>query len=76
MDGRGARHLATRIQVGARPGERVEIVSLGGGSPLKPGDRGVVTHIGEGEVHVRWDSGATLPVNPFQAHLRVLPAVA
>ena len=32
--------------------------------------------IDEGEVHVRWDSGRTLSVNPFQAHLRVYRAVA
>jgi hypothetical protein len=63
--------LATRIQVGARPGDRVELVSAeGGDSELKPGDRGVVTHIGERAVHVDWDSGLTLPVNPFQARLR------
>jgi len=77
LDGRGARHLATRIQVGARPGDRVEVVSPeSGDSQLKPGDRGVVTHIGEGAVDVDWDSGLTHSVNPFQARLRVLHAVA
>ena len=76
MDGRGARFLATRIRCGARPGDRVELVNPAGHPELKPGDRGVVTDIDEGEVHVCWDSGQTLPVNPFEAHLRVDRAVA
>ena len=72
MDARGARFLAARILCGAKPGDRVEVLSAGrGNAALTPGDRGIVTGIGEGEVLVRWDRGPTSAVDVFDAQLRV-----
>ena len=42
---------------------------------LRPGDRGIVTNIGEGEVLVQWDRGQTSAVDVFEARLRVCPSI-
>ena len=53
MDARGARFLAARILCGAKPGDRVGLLSTGRSEAgLRPGDRGIVTNIDEGEVLV------------------------
>ena len=76
MDPLGARLLAARIRAGVSVGTRIELV----GEPddtsgLAQGDRGVVNGIDEsGNVHVVWDRGCVVPINPDQTPFRPLAA--
>ena len=74
MDARGARFLAARILCGAKAGDRVELLSTGRSDVgLAPGDRGIVTDIGEAEIRVQWDRGLTSALDVFDAQIRVCP---
>jgi hypothetical protein len=71
MDGKGARHLAVRLAVGAAIGERVEVVSVEGGEArVKPGDQGTLVSIGDGRANVLFDSGGEIAVDPAVVRLR------
>jgi hypothetical protein len=71
MDARAARHLQTRLAVGAGAGERVEVVSVeDGATALEPGEAGTLVSIGESDVHVLFDSGLDLRVDPRLVRLR------
>jgi hypothetical protein len=72
MDTRGARHLKARLAVGARVGERVEVVSvaLGGPADVEPGQAGKLVAIEEGVAHVLLDSGVELGLDLTQVRLR------
>jgi hypothetical protein len=73
MDARASRHLQTRLAVGAAAGERVEVVSVeDGAAALEPGEAGTLVSIGESDVHVLFDSGLDLHVDPHVVHLRPL----
>jgi hypothetical protein len=73
MDARAARHLQTRLAVGAGAGERVEVVSVeDGAAALEPGEAGTLVSIGESDVHVLFDSGLELRLDPRVVHLRRL----
>lgn len=57
-------------------GSRIKLRKPGEGSPdtLKPGARGTLEHIGEdGDFHVAWDSGETLPLVIGQDSFTVSP---
>jgi hypothetical protein len=65
MDARAARHLQTRLAVGAAPGARVEVVSVDdGAAAVQPGERGTLLAIGEVGARVLFDSGAELAIDP------------
>jgi hypothetical protein len=74
MDARGARHLVARLAVGAAPGERVEVVSVGDGeggeAAVQPGETGTVVAIGEDEARILFDSGLELTLDPSVVRLR------
>lgn len=57
-------------------GSRIKLRSTGDGAPdaLKPGAKGTLEHIGEdGDFHVAWDGGASLPLIIGQDSFTVLP---
>jgi hypothetical protein len=66
MDTRGARHLKTRLAIGAAVGDRVEIAA----TRDRTTEFGEVVSIGDGLVRIRLDSGAELVVDPVQIQLR------
>jgi hypothetical protein len=76
MDGKGARILRLRIEIGAPPGGRVEVVSADDGAGVAPGARGTLISIGEYDALVAFDSGAELVVDPTVVRLRAVSDAA
>jgi hypothetical protein len=74
MDTAGARALAARIRAGVRVGTTIELLSDGTqGSPLRPGDCGIVHDLKEdGHLVVLWDRGFTAEIHPSLAAYRPL----
>ena len=70
MDGRGARHLMTRLAARARVGQRVEVVSAGTGAVVQVGEKGTLMSLDEGSVAVLLDCGREVAVDPFAVGLR------
>jgi hypothetical protein len=72
MDTRGARHLRTRLAIGASVGERVEVVAIepGADADLLPGEAAELVAIDEGLVRLRLDCGTEHSVDPTQVRLR------
>ena len=71
MHAKGSRYLAMRLAVGAAPGQRVEVVSIGGADvPVQPGERGTVLDIDDVAARVLFDSGAELAIDPHLVRLR------
>lgn len=76
MDPHGARLLLARIKAGVAVGTRIELVrDPEDESGLCAGDRGVVHGIGpDGRVHVVWDRGIALDIDPARTPFRPLAA--
>jgi hypothetical protein len=76
MDPTGARILAARIKAGVSVGTRIELVrDAGDESGLCAGDRGTVEEIDvRGLVHVAWDRGFAVEIDPDQTPFRPLAA--
>jgi hypothetical protein len=76
MDPLGARLLAARIKAGVAVGTRIELVNDAAESAgLCAGDRGIVSDIDAlGHVHVVWDRGYTVEIDPDQTPFRPLAA--
>jgi hypothetical protein len=76
MDPLGARLLAARIKAGVSVGTRIELVSdANDESGLCAGDRGVVDDIDAGGlVHVTWDRGFAVEIDPERTPFRPLAA--
>lgn len=76
MDPIGARLLAARIRAGVSVGTRIELVrDAEDDSGLCAGDRGVVEDIdARGLVHVTWDRGLTVEIDPESTPFRPLAA--
>ena len=73
MDARAARHLQTRLAVGAAAGDRVEVVSVeDGAAALEPGGPGTLVSTGESDVHLLFNSGLDLRLDRRVVRLRPL----
>jgi hypothetical protein len=66
-----------RLAVRAGVGQRVEVVSVEGGTPaVHPGETGTLVSLDEGSVAVLMDCGRRVAVDPFAVTLRPVPANA
>lgn len=76
MDPSGARLLAARIKAGVSVGTRIELVrDADDDSGLCAGDRGTVEEIDvRGLVHVSWDRGVEVEIDPDRTPFRPLAA--
>jgi Domain of unknown function (DUF4314) len=76
MDPIGARLLAARIRAGVSVGTRIELVrDAEDDSGLCAGDRGIVDDIDvRGLVHVTWDRGIAVEIDPERTPFRPLAA--
>jgi len=76
MDPIGARLLAARIRAGVSVGTRIELVrDAEDDSGLCAGDRGIVDDIDvRGLVHVTWDRGFAVEIDPERTPFRPLAA--
>jgi hypothetical protein len=72
MDGKGARILRLRIEIGAAPGGRVEVVSAADGADVEPGERGTLLSIGEADARVAFDFGGERMVDTSVVRLRAV----
>jgi hypothetical protein len=72
VDGKGARILRLRIEIGARPGGRVVVISAAEGAGVNPGDRGTLLEIGEADARVAFDLGGELVVDTSSVRLRAV----
>jgi Domain of unknown function (DUF4314) len=76
MDPLGARLLAARIKAGVPVGTRIELVrDAEDDTGLCAGDRGTVEEIDvRGLVHVTWDRGIAVEIDPERTPFRPLAA--